>query len=306
MNREHAHHTHHHHTAPDSPNSRSSRNFAIALALNLSFTAVEILGGLYTNSLAILSDALHDLGDSIALSAALVLERLSGRRRTDRYSYGYRRYSLLSALLNSIVLLTGAGIIISHAVPRITHPEHVRQSGMLILAIVGIVVNGIVMLRLRGGRRMSERTVMLHFLEDTLGWTAVLVGSIVMMIADLPVIDPILSVAITLYASFRAVSNLVRTMSIFLQSVPPDVDIAGLVDHIENMESVVDVHDVHAWTLDGEYNVFTLHVVVPDSFPPDNTADLRKQIREYLNENGIQHATIEVGRESEDCGLSGC
>ena len=306
MSHEHAHHTHHHHGGADSPTGGSSRNFAIALALNVAFTAVEIVGGLYTNSLAILSDALHDLGDSIALSAALVLERLSGRRRTPRYSYGYRRYSLLSALLNSIVLLAGAGIIISHAVPRIIHPEHVRQSGMLILAIVGIVVNGIAMLRLRGGRKMNERTVMLHFLEDTLGWTAVLVGSIIMMIVDLPIIDPILSVAITLYAAFRALSNLVRTMRIFLQSVPPDVDIDGLVNHITKMEPVVDVHDVHAWTLDGEYNVLTLHVVVPDSFPPENAADLRKQIREYLNSNGIQHATIEVGRESEDCGLAGC
>ncbi len=278
----------------------------IALLLNLLFTVVEIAGGLLTNSLAILSDALHDLGDSFALGAAVLLERLARRRRTARYSYGFRRYSLLSALLNSIVLIGGAALIFSRAIPRLLHPQSVGETGMLVLAVIGIAVNGIAMLRLRGGRKLNERTVMLHFLEDTLGWAAVLAGSIVMMFAHLPILDPLLSIGITLYAATRAVMNLVSTMRIFLQGVPPDVDVDRLVDHISAMDPIRDVHDVHVWTMDGEYNVLTLHVVVPDDFAPERSADLRAEIRRYLAEEGIQHATIEVGRESEDCGLAGC
>lgn len=307
MSPEHTHHDHqHHHLLPDESGEKSLRNITVALGLNLLFTVVEILGGLYTNSLAILSDALHDLGDSIGLGAAAVLERLAGRRRTERYSYGFRRYSLLSALLNSIVLLAGAALIISRAVPRIVHPESVRESGMLVLAIFGILVNGIAMLRMKGGRKLNERAVMLHFLEDTLGWVAVLVGSVVMMFADLPVLDPLLSLAITVYAASRAIVNLVRTMRIFLQGVPPGLDVDSLIAHISGMKPIVDVHDVHVWTLDGEYNVLTLHVVVPDDCATKRTTELRAQIRGYLAEQGIQHATIEVGRESEDCGLAGC
>jgi cobalt-zinc-cadmium efflux system protein len=159
---------------------------------------------------------------------------------------------------------------------------------------------------MRGSQKLSERTVMLHLLEDVLGWVAVLIGSLVMMVANVPVIDPVLSIAITVYVLFRSVSNLSQTMRIFLQGVPPSVDVDRLVEYIRGMNPIVDVHDVHVWTLDGQYNVLTLHVVVPDDFSLKSTQDLRHRVRQYLSENRIQHATIEVGRESEDCGLSGC
>jgi cobalt-zinc-cadmium efflux system protein len=282
------------------------RNITIAFFLNLVFTVIEIVGGLYTNSLAILSDALHDLGDSVALGLAFILERISGKDRTPKYSYGFRRYSLLSALINSLILLGGSIFILTQAIPRILNPQPVRESGMLLLAVIGIVVNGIAVLRMRGSQKLSERTVMLHLLEDVLGWVAVLIGSLVMMVANVPVIDPVLSIAITVYVLFRSVSNLSQTMRIFLQGVPPSVDVDRLVEHIRGMNPIVDVHDVHVWTLDGQYNVLTLHVVVPDDFSLKSTQDLRHRVRQYLSENRIQHATIEVGRESEDCGLSGC
>ncbi len=286
--------------------SSSMRNITIAFFLNLVFTVIEIVGGLYTNSLAILSDALHDLGDSVALGLAFILERISGKDRTPKYSYGFRRYSLLSALINSLILLGGSIFILTQAIPRILNPQPVRESGMLLLAVIGIVVNGIAVLRMRGSQKLSERTVMLHLLEDVLGWVAVLIGSLVMMVANVPVIDPVLSIAITVYVLFRSVSNLSQTMRIFLQGVPPSVDVDRLVEHIRGMNPIVDVHDVHVWTLDGQYNVLTLHVVVPDDFSLKSTQDLRHRVRQYLSENRIQHATIEVGRESEDCGLSGC
>jgi len=301
----HLHH-HHHESGSDSDASRSVGNITIAFLLNIFFTGVEVVGGLLTGSLAILSDALHDLGDSFALGIAYALERLSGKKRTPLYSYGFRRYSLLSALINSMILLSGSIVILIEAIPRLSHPVPVKASGVIALALLGIAVNGFAAFRMKGSHKLSERTVMLHLVEDVLGWVAVLIGSIVMIITSFPVIDPILSIIITIYVLVRGLTNLARTMRIFLQAVPPGLDIDSIVTHVKGMPPITDVHDVHAWTLDGEYNIATLHVVVPDDFPIDKVFGLRKQVRAYLMDNRIQHATIEIGREGEDCELSDC
>ena len=299
-------HLHHHESGDDSGANSSVGNISIAFLLNIIFTGIEVVGGLLTGSLAILSDALHDLGDSFALGIAYALERLSGRKRTPLYSYGFRRYSLLSALINSMILLAGSIFILTEAIPRLSHPVPVKSSGVLVLAVIGIAVNGFAAFRMKGSHKLSERTVMLHLVEDVLGWVAVLIGSVVMIITSFPVIDPILSIVITVYVLVRGLANLARTMRIFLQAVPPGLDIDSLIGHVKSMAPITDVHDVHAWTLDGEYNIATLHVVVPDDFPSDKVFGLRKQVRAYLLENRIQHATIEIGREGEDCELSDC
>ena len=188
-----AHHHHHH------EHDHAEGNIRVAFFLNVGFALIELIGGLYTNSLAILSDALHDLGDSLSLGLSWYFQKISKKGRTKNFSYGYKRFSLLAAIINSIVLVTGSIIIITHAIPKLLSPTETNSKGMLLLAILGIVINGAAVLRLQKGKSLNEKVVSLHLLEDVLGWVAILIGSIFMMYFDAPFLDPLLSIGITLF-----------------------------------------------------------------------------------------------------------
>ncbi len=286
--------------------SASAGNIRLAFVLNLSFTVIEIAGGLATNSMAILSDALHDLGDSFALGLTWYLEKVSARSRTSSFSYGYRRFSLLGALLSSAVLLFGSIVILTRSVPRLFEPEAVDALGMLGLALLGIVVNGIAVLKLRKGTKLSERVVTLHLLEDVLGWAAVLVASVVMMFISVPILDPILSIGITLFVLFKLVGTLRQTFRIFLQSVPEELEMNDIRDSLMSLDGVEDVHDLHIWSLDGHYNVLTLHLKIPEGVTWKEAIKTKAQCREMLRKKNIRHSTIEIEIENEDCELRDC
>jgi cobalt-zinc-cadmium efflux system protein len=287
-----------------SEHSHAVENIKIAFFLNLAFTLLEIFGGLFTNSMAILADALHDFGDSIALGLSWYLANFSQRERDPQFSYGYKRFSLLSALITSILLTVGSIIILFNAIPRLLHPEAVHVSGMIGFAILGVIVNGGAVLRLRGGKTQNERMVMLHLLEDVLGWIAVLIASIAMLFADLPWLDPLLSIGITGYILWNVLGNLRETIRIFLQATPQQIDSATLSAMLSQQFSAIQsIHDWHVWTLDGEYHVLSLHVVVADDLPIPAVIELKQQIREILKHHAIHHATIEIEYQCETCEL---
>lgn len=194
----HGHHHHHHH---------STGNIKVAFFLNLGFAIIEIIGGLFTNSLAILSDALHDLGDSLSLGLAWYFQKYSEKERDQKYTYGYQRFSLLGAYINTIILIIGSIFIIQKSVTRILHPEEVEALGMILLAILGILVNAAAVLKLQKGTSLNEKVVTLHLMEDILGWVVVLLGSILMYFIYLPIIDPILSLGISIYILYNAFKN---------------------------------------------------------------------------------------------------
>jgi cobalt-zinc-cadmium efflux system protein len=278
----------------------------LAFVLNLSFTAIEIVGGLMTNSMAILSDALHDLGDSFTLGLTWYLEKVSGKTRTPTFSYGYRRFSLLGALLSSVVLLLGSIVILARSIPRLLHPESVDAFGMLGLALLGIVINGIAVLRLRKGAKLSERVVTLHLLEDVLGWAAVLVASAVMVFVSVPILDPLLSILITLFVLFKLVGTLRQTFRIFLQSVPEELEMVDIGNSLMSLDGVEDVHDLHIWSLDGHYNVLTVHLKIPEGAAWKDAVRTKAQCRELLRQKNIRHSTIEIEVPNEDCELEDC
>ena len=197
---------------------KASGNIRTAFFLNLSFTLVEIVGGILTNSIAIMSDALHDLGDSISLGLSWKLQNLSERKRDQKFSFGYRRFSLLGSLINGLVLIAGSILILSEAIPRLFNPETPHAKGMLALALLGIVVNGAAVFKLQKGKSLNERAVSWHLLEDVLGWFAVLVVSIVMMFKNMPILDPVLSIIITLWVLYNIAGNLKKTFFVFLQA----------------------------------------------------------------------------------------
>ncbi len=285
-------HKHHHH---------ATGNIRIAFFLNLFFTAIEIAGGLYTNSLAILSDALHDLGDSFTLGVSWYLERKSRKGRDVTYSYGYRRFSLLGALITGAVLIAGGLIVVSEAIPRLLNPEPANARGMLVLAMVGVAVNGAAALRLRGERSINARMAALHLLEDVLGWIAVLIVGVILLVWPLYILDAVLSLAITAYVVFNAVRSLKKTLSIFLQAAPRGVDVEKVGERISAIDGVVSVHHMHSWSLDGEHHVLTAHVVLANDAGWADSERVKREAKALLREFHFSHATIEVEHVSENC-----
>ncbi|OFX80311.1 MAG: cobalt transporter [Bacteroidetes bacterium GWE2_40_15] len=286
----------HHHNI----NENSSRNIAIAFFLNLIFAIIELVGGLLTNSVAILSDAIHDFGDSLSLGVAYYLQRVSSKKGDSRFSYGYKRFSLLGSVFISVILVIGAVFIMREGVLRVIHPEESNAKGMFLLAILGIIVNGAAVLKLSGGSSHNERAVLLHMIEDVLGWAAVLVASIVMIFVDVPVLDPILSIAITLWVLFNVYKNLKETISIMLQEVPRGINLDKLREEIVQLADIESIHDVHLWTMDGENHILTLHIVIKEGVGARTLAELKSRVREIAVNFDIGHVTIET-EGSDEC-----
>ncbi|HPG41923.1 MAG TPA: cation diffusion facilitator family transporter [bacterium] len=292
-------HSHQHvHEAP--------ANLRVAFALNLIFTIIEFGGGLLTGSMAILSDALHDLGDTITIGLSLYLEKFSRKQRDQNYSYGYRRFSLAAALISSVVLCAGSMIILYRAIPAVINPTPVHKTGMLGLAVLGILVNGFAVIKLKTGKSRNEQVVRLHLLEDMLGWVAVLIGSLVIMAFDFYVIDPLLSLLIAGYILYRVVKNLREIVQLFLQGIPPAIDIERIINNLSHVEQVESVHDVHVWSLDGNYHVLSAHIVVRDVMSWEEIGELRKELRTILHDLDIEHETLEIETVSQCCEYKTC
>ncbi|MBZ9627537.1 cation diffusion facilitator family transporter [Psychroflexus sp. CAK57W] len=281
--------------------SQGTGNLKVAFFLNLGFTIIEIIGGLYTNSLAILSDALHDLGDSLSLGLSWYFQNLSNKGRTRNYSYGYKRFSLLGAIINAVVLAVGSTFILTHAVPQLFNPEKTNAEGMFYLAILGVIVNGAAVLKLRKGESMNEKVVSLHLLEDVLGWAAVLVGSILMMYFDAPFVDPLLSVLISLYVIYNVYKNLKKSMLVILQATPSEISLEEIKNQLLDITEIIEIHDLHVWSLDGNYNVMSVHVRLEQDYKLSELSDLKGKMRSRLHDKSIEHVTIEIEGKEEDC-----
>ncbi|HMQ51860.1 MAG TPA: cation diffusion facilitator family transporter [Anaerolineae bacterium] len=276
-------------------------NLKLAFFLNFGFTIFELIGGVWTNSIAIVADALHDLGDSFSLGLAWFLDHYAQKRDDPDYSYGYRRYSLLGALINALGLIGGGLMGIYEAGPRLLSPEPTYAPGMIVFAVVGITVNGLAAWRLKGGDSLNAKVVGWHLLEDVLGWVAVLVVSILLLFFDFYVLDPLLSILITIFILYNVVRNLGKTIAIFLQAVPEGVDLKQLVAKIQKIDAVQSTHHTHAWSLDGQHHVMSTHVVVPDEATKSEILQLKRHIIDLTQDSGFEHVTIEVEYENEDC-----
>ncbi len=285
--------------------SHDTKNIKTAFFLNLVFTTIEIIGGVMTNSVAILSDAVHDLGDSLSLGLAWYFQNYSNKKRSASYSYGYGRFSLLGAIINSIVLVVGSVFIFIEAIPRLIEPQQPETQGMMLLAVLGVVFNGAAVLRLKKGTSVNERVVSLHLLEDVLGWIAVLIGSIIMHFFDIPIIDPILSLGIALFILMNVYKNLKETIQIVMQGVPNNTDIKDVEHRLLSYPEIIATHDIHIWSMDGEYTIMTAHIVVPDRDSLIALESLKKKIRKNLKELHIAHVTLEFEVVGEKCDVLG-
>ncbi len=281
-------------------NHERQENIKVAFLLNLTFTIFEIVGGLWTNSMAILTDALHDLGDSISLGVSWYLEKYSEKGPDQKFSYGYARFSLLGALISSVVLLSGSVLIITRAIPRIIQPEAVNPKGMLIFSILGIVINGTAVLRLKKGTSLNEKVVSWHLIEDVLGWIVVLIISVVLIFLDLPVLDPIFSLLITIYVLYNVVKNLKEILNIFLQGVPKNLSIKEIEKEIVEKTGAVAAYHTHIWSMEGERHLLSINLIVNDEIERNEVIAIKQNVRKLMMEKEIDHVTVQVDFESED------
>lgn len=291
-----SHHHIHPHTASD--------NIKLAFILNLTFAVLEIFGGLWTHSVAILSDALHDFGDTLSLGLAWFLENVSAKKKDTKYSYGYRRFSLLGAFINIIILLGGSLFILSEAIPRLLRPEPANASGMMLFAVGGILVNGFAVFRLKRSQSMNARVVSLHLLEDALGWTAVLLVSVAVQFTDLYILDPILCMIITGYIVFNVIKNLKKTASLFLQATPDHVQVDEIEAKLLAIDGVQSVHHTHAWSLDGEHHVLTTHIVVDPGTTQEALLEIKNRVKWLAKPMDFAHITVETEIEGEPCSMN--
>jgi cobalt-zinc-cadmium efflux system protein len=293
-------HSHNHKHAGEHVHSHqpsAGKNIAVVFLLNLFFVAVELVGGVITNSIAILSDALHDFGDCLSLAVAWAFQKKSTRKRDRKYSYGYKRFSLLGSVFLSGALFISSLIVLKEAFTRLLSPEQVNAGGMCWIAVVGIIINGLAALRMKKGKSLNERAVFLHIMEDVLGWIAVLLAGIVMLFADVPALDSVLSIGISLWVLYNVYRNLRSTFVIMLQATPENVDIKELEAKITSLADIISIHDLHLWTLDGESHIMTLHVVTTTA----EHEDLKRKIVAVAEPFHIVHVTIETEKSGAEC-----
>lgn len=290
--------THHHHHIDS-----STGKIKTAFFLNFSFTIIEIIGGIMTNSVAILSDALHDLGDSLSLGLAWFLQKFSNKEHSENFSFGYKRFSLLAALINSVVLIVGSVFILTAAIPRLFNPEQPNTTGMMVLAVLGIIVNGMAVFRLKGGDSMNQKVMSWHLLEDVLGWVAILIVSIVMSFTNLPILDPIVSIAITVFILYNVIVNFIQTMRLFLEAVPKHINLDEIVQKMNEIKGIQSTHHTHLWSMDGENHAFSTHVVVSKTATKEEICHVKETITDILNTIHLEHITIEVEYEDKPCSI---
>ena len=285
----------------DHTHAARSQRMGWAFLLNLSFSIIEFIGGWLTNSTAIMADAVHDLGDSLSIGSGWLLDRLGNRKPDSQFTYGYRRLSLVGALVNGLVLISGSIWVISEALPRLLDPVMPHTEGMIALAVLGVTVNSFAAYKLKAGKTLNEKILNWHLMEDVFGWLAVLLVALVMPIVDMPILDPLLSVGFTLFILINVVKTVLKTGRLFIQATPNANTVDTITQSLLSLDKVESVHHLHLWSLDGEQHVLTAHI---RAYPLDSLEDyssLKETIHTALSSEDIAHTTIEIELSDERC-----
>lgn len=277
--------THHHH-------KKAGENLAFVFFMNLAFNIIVVIGALATNSMAILADFIHDASDTISIAVAWILEKVSQKDSSDKYSYGYQRFSILGAVIISVFVIIMAFVILSEVIPRLFAPEGVDAGGMLVVAIIGIIFKSISVYRLHDGETFNEKAILFHQLGDVFEWVAILVLSLVLMFWDgAPYLDPFVSIGIALWLIFNLGRNLYKALEVLLQKTPDYFDVDEFRRSIEDIDGVNAIDDFHIWSLDGIDSVMTLKVDVDFG---KNVNEIKKEIYAISNKYHVVDITIEL------------
>lgn len=283
---------------------KTQSKILVAFILNLAFSVFEFIGGAITGSVAIVSDAIHDVGDAMSIGISYFLEKKSKKQPDDTYTYGYARFSVIGGVITTVILLVGSAAVIYNAVLRIFNPVPIDYNGMIIFAIFGVVVNFLAAYFTSGGHSINQKAVNLHMIEDVLGWAVVLMGALIMRfvnIEGIAIIDPLISIGVAIFILINALKNLKEVIELFLAKLPAHLKIDEIKEHICEIDGVLGVHHIHIWSMDGQNNYATMHVVCSG-----NSHEIKHKIRDELKKHGIGHVTLELEEEGEDCHEEHC
>ncbi len=280
---------------------RTEKNIFIAFILNLLFSGFEFVGGFYTGSIAIVSDAVHDLGDAASIGISYLLEKKSKKQPDENYTYGYARYSVVGGAITTIILLFSSFIVIINAAERIANPIQVNYNGMIIIGIMGIVINLAAAYFTHDGESINQKAVNLHMLEDVLGWVAVLTGAVIMRFTDFSVIDPLMSMGVAVFIITGCIKNLKKIIDIVLDKTPCGINVSEIKERLLEIDGIEDVHHIHLRSIDGHSNCATLHIVTDSDMHA-----VKESARIILNELGVTHTTIETESVNEHCEEINC
>ena len=272
----------------------SSKNIFIAFFLNLLFSIFELIGGLFSNSISIISDSLHDFGDAITIGISYFLEKKSKKEPDEKYTFGYLRFSVLGAIITSATLLTGSFFVIYNSILRILNPVEVQYNYMIGFAIIGALINLIAAIKTAKGSSLNEKAVSFHLIEDVLGWIAVLIGSVVIKYTNWYIIDPILSLCISLYILLHVMRNVKESLNIILEKAPENIKIDQIKQEIEKLDNIENIHHVHLWTMDGINSFITMHAKIESNVQPYKAEEIKENIRNILKTHKIKNSTIEI------------
>lgn len=280
---------------------KTDKNILIAFILNLGFSIFEFIGGTITNSISIISDSIHDIGDSLSIGISYFLEKKSKKKPDNKYTYGYIRYSVIGSLITTMILIVGSILVVIGSIKRIMNPVDINYNGMILFAVIGALVNFLAAYFTHSGDSLNQKSVNLHMLEDVLGWIVVLIGAIIMRFTDIKIIDPILSILVALFIFINALKNLKIIIDLFLEKTPKGINIESIKEHLLNIKGIKDIHHIHVWSLDGYNNYATIHIV-----EDGKNKDIKKLVKEELKEHNISHTTIELEKIGEECLEKGC
>ena len=268
----------------------------VAFFLNLSYAIVEFIAGGIFGSSAVLADSVHDLGDAIAIGISAFLETISNREEDSHYTLGYKRFSLLGAMVTAVILMTGSVLVILENITKFFHPQPVNDEGILWLGIIAVSINVLASLVIRKGQTKNESILSLHFLEDTLGWVTVILMGIVLRFTDWYILDPLLSLVISFFILSKALPRFWRTLKIFLDAVPEGVDIQKIKTDLAELDHVASINQLNLWTMDGLEKNAIVHVCLKEM---EHMETCKESIRIFLKDCGFQNITIEVDADLE-------
>ena len=268
----------------------------LAFFLNLTYAIVEFIAGGVFGSSAVLADSVHDLGDAIAIGISAFLESISNREEDSHYTLGYKRFSLLGAMVTAVILMTGSVLVILENIAKIFHPQSVNDEGILWLGIIAITINVLASLVIRKGQTKNESILSLHFLEDTLGWVTVILMAIVLRFTDWYILDPLLSLVISFFILSKALPRFWSTLKIFLDAVPEGVDIQKIKTDLAELDHVASINQLNLWTMDGLEKNAIVHVCLKEM---EHMETCKESIRIFLKDCGFQNITIEVDADLE-------
>ncbi len=280
---------------------KTEKNILIAFILNLSFAIFEFFGGIFTGSVAIVSDAIHDVGDATSIGISYFLEKKSKKKPDEKYTYGYLRYSVIGSVITTLILLVGSVVVVINAINKIMNPTEINYKGMIIFAVFGLVINFVAAVVTHGGGSLNQKAVNLHMLEDVLGWAVVLIGAVIMNFTDIKIIDPLMSIGVSVFIFINAFKNLKEVLDLFLEKTPHGVSVEEIKTHISEIDGVEDAHHIHIWSMDGNSNFATMHIVTNE-----DGHKIKEKVREELSEHGISHATLELEAVGEHCHENDC